>query len=85
MATGGFNDAIDAAGGTGTAEGALLQIGKTMNKVLKLETDVLRISIIKAQGGDGSQLAAQQAKLATNVALDVKNKGKTSKGISFAG
>ena len=85
VAKGGFNDAIAAAGGKNTAAGALLQIGKTKNKVLKLETDVLRLMIKGAQGGDASSLAAQKKKLATNVALDVKSKGKASKAISFAG
>ena len=85
VATGGFNDAIAASGGTGTAAGAVLQIGKIKNKVLKLQTDVLRLQIKGAQGGDASSLAAQQKKLATNVALDVKAKGKASKAISFAG
>ena len=43
--TGGFNDAIAAAGGTGTTAGKALQNGKIKNKVLKLQTDVLRIQI----------------------------------------
>lgn len=85
VATGGFNDAIAAAGGTSTTAGAALQIGKVKNKVLKLQTDVLRIMIEGAQGGDSSSLAAQQAKLKTNVALDVAAKGKKATAISFAG
>lgn len=84
-ATGGFNDAIAAAGGTGTTAGKALQNGKIKNKVLKLQTDVLRIQIEAAQGGDGSQLATQQKKLATNVALDVAAKGQTATAISFSG
>ena len=43
--TGGFNDAIEAAGGTETTAGKALQNGKIKNKVLKLQTDVLRIQI----------------------------------------
>jgi shikimate kinase len=43
--TGGFNDAIAAAGGTATTSGKALQNGKIKNKVLKLQTDVLRIQI----------------------------------------
>jgi hypothetical protein len=43
--TGGFDDAIEAAGGTGTTAGKALQNGKIKNKVLKLQTDVLRIQI----------------------------------------
>jgi hypothetical protein len=55
--------------------------------VLKLQTDVLRIQIEAAQGktGSASELSAQQAKLATNVALDVAAKGQASTAISFAG
>jgi hypothetical protein len=55
--------------------------------VLKLQTDVLRIQIEVAQGNTGSQseLAGQQAKLATNVALDTAAAGETSTAISFTG
>jgi len=85
--TGGFNDAIAAAGGTGTTAGTALQNGKIKNKVLKLQTDVLRIQIEVAQGntGSASELSAQQTKLATNVALDKAAAGQTSTAISFAG
>jgi len=85
--TGGFNDAIAAAGGTGTTAGTALQNGKIKNKVLKLQTDVLRIQIEVAQGNTGSQseLAAQQTKLATNVALDKKAAGQASTSITFTG
>jgi hypothetical protein len=85
--TGGFNDAIATAGGTQTTAGKALQNGKIKNKVLKLQTDVLRIMIEVAQGNDGSQseLATQQAKLATNVALDQAAAGQTSTAISFSG
>jgi len=85
--TGGFDDAITAAGGTGTTAGTALQNGKIKNKVLKLQTDVLRIMIEVAQGNDGSQseLAGQQTKLATNVALDQAAAGQTSTAISFSG
>jgi hypothetical protein len=84
---GGFNDAIAAAGGTNSAAGASLQIGKIKNKVLKLQTDVLRLQIKQAQGDDtvAAQLAQQQTKLATNVALDVKAAGQKSTSIDFAG
>ncbi|TVY64199.1 hypothetical protein LSUE1_G009005, partial [Lachnellula suecica] len=83
-ATGGFNDAIAAASGTAATA---LQNGKIKNKVLKLQTDVLRIQIEVAQGNAaaGSELAAQQTKLATNVALDVKAKGQAATAIDFAG
>ncbi|PMD61639.1 uncharacterized protein K444DRAFT_662662 [Hyaloscypha bicolor E] len=85
--TGGFNDAIAAAGGTGTTAGTALQNGKIKNKVLKLQTDVLRIQIEVAQGNTGSQseLATQQAKLATNVALDKAAAGQSSTAITFSG
>jgi hypothetical protein len=55
--------------------------------VLKLQTDVLRIQIEVAQGNTGSQgeLAGQQAKLASNVALDAKAAGQASTAINFAG
>ncbi|KAH7403138.1 hypothetical protein BKA64DRAFT_641151 [Cadophora sp. MPI-SDFR-AT-0126] len=87
VATGGFNDAIAAAGGQGTTEGKALQVGKIKNKVLKLQTDVLRLQIQAAQGKAGleSQIATQQKKLATNVALDEAAKGQTAKAIDFAG
>jgi len=85
--TGGFNDAIDAAGGTDTTAGQALQVGKIKNKVLKLQTDVLRIMIETAQGDDGSasELAGQQAKLATNVALDEGSAGVVSTAVDFEG
>lgn len=55
VGTGGFNDAIAAAGGTSSSAGAALQIGKIKNKVLKLQTDVLRIQIQTAQGNTASE------------------------------
>jgi hypothetical protein len=87
VAAGGFNDAIAKAGGTGTTAGKALQNGKIKNKVLKLQTDVLRIEIQVAQGNtaSASSLTAQKAKLATNVALDKKAAGQKATGISFAG
>lgn len=59
--TGGFNDAIAAAGEVSSAAGKPLQNGKIKNKVLKLQTDVLRIQIEVAQGNtkSASQLATQ--------------------------
>ncbi|KAH6684014.1 hypothetical protein B0J14DRAFT_693289 [Halenospora varia] len=87
VATGGFNDAIAAAGGQTTTAGKALQNGKIKNKVLKLQTDVLRIQIEVAQGNTaaGSQLTAQQTKLATNVALDKAAAGQAATAISFSG
>lgn len=60
--TGGFDDAIDAAGGTDTPAGSALQVGKIKNKVLKLQTDILRIQIETAQGNTDStsELAGKQ-------------------------
>jgi 1-aminocyclopropane-1-carboxylate deaminase/D-cysteine desulfhydrase-like pyridoxal-dependent ACC family enzyme len=86
-AAGGFNDAIAAAGGTGTTAGTALQNGKIKNKVLKLQTDVLRLLIEQAQGKTGldAQIATQQTKLATNVALDKAANGQSSTAIDFAG
>jgi hypothetical protein len=84
VATGGFNDALEDV--TGAAQTAL-QNGKIKNKVLKLQTDVLRLQIQQAQGKASldAQLAAQQKKLATNVALDVKAAGQASTANDFAG
>lgn len=85
--TGGFNDAIAAAGGTSSTAGKPLQIGKIKNKVLKLQTDVLRVQIEVAQGNTKSQseLAGQMKKLATNVALDQAAAGQASTAIGFTG
>ncbi|KAG8744733.1 hypothetical protein FRC10_009498 [Ceratobasidium sp. 414] len=76
-----FNSAIDAAGGTKTAEGAILQAGKIKNKVLKL-TGLLQIDLIKkAQGATDvdDQIADIQTKLSANIKIDVASKGKQSK------
>lgn len=85
-ATGGFNDAIAAAGASTTA-GKALQNGKIKNKVLKLQTDVLRLQIESAQGKTdlASQLSTQQTKLATNVALDKAAAGQAATAIDFSG
>jgi len=54
---------------------------------LKLQTDVLRLSIKQAQGDTtvAAQLAQQKTKLQTNVDLDTKAKGQKATAISFAG
>lgn len=85
--TGGFNDAIAAAGGTQTTAGTALQNGKIKNKVLKLQTDVLRLQIEQAQGKSGldTELQQQITKLNTNVALDKAAAGQTSQSVSFSG
>ncbi|CAO2652059.1 Nn.00g003420.m01.CDS01 [Neocucurbitaria sp. VM-36] len=84
VATGGFNDALKAVSGDAAVA---LQNGKIKNKVLKLQTDVLRLQIQQAQGKAGleEQIATQQKKLTTNVALDEKAAGQTSTGINFDG
>ncbi|KAH8675646.1 hypothetical protein BX600DRAFT_432208 [Xylariales sp. PMI_506] len=76
-----FNDAIDAASGsTATA----LQNGKIKNKVLKLYLETTGLQIEQAQGKDvASSLAAETTKLNTNIALDKKAAGQTSKSVTF--
>lgn len=83
---GGFNDAIKAAGGTGTAAGKALQNGKIKNKVLKLQLEVLALQIEAAQGkGDAAQLAVEQKKLNNNIKLDKTAAGQASTSVSFKG
>ncbi|KAF2459011.1 hypothetical protein BDY21DRAFT_362514 [Lineolata rhizophorae] len=84
---GGFNEAIDAAGGADSAEGAPLQTGKIKNKVLKLQLEVLALQIEQAQGDDGvaEKLDEEQAKLDTNVALDEEAAGQPSQSVDFDG
>ena len=64
-----------------------MQNGKIKNKVLKLQTDVLRLGIQVAQGNTDkqAQLDGQVVKLNKNVALDVKAAGQASTAIDFAG
>ncbi|KAG9128425.1 hypothetical protein FRC07_012533 [Ceratobasidium sp. 392] len=81
-----FNPAIEAASG---AEATALQNGKIKNKVLKLTAEVqallIKIAQQKAAGKDTSStetsLAAEQKKLANNIAIDKKNAGQASKGV----
>lgn len=82
----GFNEAIKAAGDDTTVTKPL-QVGKIKNKVLKLQTDVLRIKIEVAQGNNdsASELQKQQTKLDTNVALDRKSAGQPSMPVNFVG
>ncbi|KAK4464868.1 hypothetical protein QBC42DRAFT_316920 [Cladorrhinum samala] len=83
---GGFNDAIKAAGGQKTTAGAALQRGKIKNKVLKLQLQVMFLTVEGAQGKDtAKQLAAEQKKLANNVKLDKEAAGKPSTAINFQG
>ncbi|CAK7205519.1 hypothetical protein SEUCBS139899_008295 [Sporothrix eucalyptigena] len=84
--TGGFNDAIDAAGSSTTA-GKALQVGKIKNKVLKLQLEVLGLQIQQAQTGEDNsdKIAAEQTKLNTNIKLDEAAAGQTSQSIDFSG
>ena len=83
---GGFNEAIDAAGGKNTAAGKALQNGKIKNKVLKLQLQVLALQIEAAQGKDtAAKLAAQTKKLNKNVQLDEDAAGQASTSVDFQG
>jgi hypothetical protein len=59
------------------------QNGKIKNKVLKLTAEVLGIQVEAAQGGDDSDLAAEQAKLANNIKLDTTAAGQASTAVPF--
>ncbi|KAK4230545.1 hypothetical protein QBC38DRAFT_356970 [Podospora fimiseda] len=84
--TGGFNEAINTAGGEKTAAGAALQRGKIKNKVLKLQLQVMTLTIEGARGRDtAAKLAEQQKKLAKNVELDQKAAGLPSTAVNFQG
>lgn len=83
---GGFNEAIEAAGGKNTARGRALQNGKIKNKVLKLQLQVLALQIEAARGKDTSEkLAKQLAKLEKNVKQDEDAAGEPSLGVDFQG
>jgi len=45
----------------------------------------LAIQIDAAQGGDGSDLVAEQTKLSNNIKLDTAASGETSTAVSFTG
>lgn len=77
-----FNSAIAAASSTAAKP---LEVGKIKNKVLKLRTFEMLVTVQIAQGATnlGAQLTDIQTKLATNVKLDQGSKGATSKGVSF--
>ncbi|KFZ19224.1 hypothetical protein V501_00769 [Pseudogymnoascus sp. VKM F-4519 (FW-2642)] len=74
---GAFNPAVAAATG---AEKVAIQNGKIKNKVLKLSAAVLALQIQEAQGDSSvaTKLAAEQKKLANNIALDTKAAGQDS-------
>ena len=83
---GGFNDAIDAAGGKNSAAGKPLQIGKIKNKVLKLALEVMALQIEQAQGEDNAaKITEEQTKLNNNIKLDADAKGQKSQSVNFQG
>ncbi|CAI4216273.1 unnamed protein product [Parascedosporium putredinis] len=83
---GGFNEAIEAAGGKNTEEGARLQVGKIKNKVLKLELFSLLLEIEQAQGQDRTEdIADKQKKLANNIKIDEDAAGDASQSVDFQG
>jgi preprotein translocase subunit SecF len=84
---GGFNDAIDAAGGTSSAAGQPLQVGKIKNKVLKLQLEVLALQIDQAQSGkdNSAKIAAEQTKLNNNIKIDAAADGEPSQSVDFQG
>ena len=85
VGTGGFNDAI-AAAGKSTAAGKALQNGKIKNKVLKLQLEVLSLQIDGAQGKDTTaKVAAETKKLNNNIALDKAAAGQASTPVDFTG
>ncbi|KAF1952351.1 hypothetical protein CC80DRAFT_422563 [Byssothecium circinans] len=75
---GGFNDQIAA-----DSANDALAVGKTKNKVLKLQLEVMDLMISQAQGKDeADKIAVEQKKLDTNIAADKKNAGKTSADVT---
>jgi preprotein translocase subunit SecF len=84
---GGFNEAIDAAGGKSSAAGKPLQVGKIKNKVEKLYLEVLALQIQQAQSGkdNAAKIAEEQTKLDNNIKLDTAAKGQESQSVDFQG
>ncbi|KAK3329406.1 hypothetical protein B0H66DRAFT_23425 [Apodospora peruviana] len=83
---GGFNEAIEAAGGTKTAAGKVLQVGKIKNKVLKLKLFSLALQIDQAQGKDtADKLAETLTKLNNNIKQDEAAAGQPSQSVDFQG
>ncbi|KAH8657872.1 hypothetical protein BX600DRAFT_514415 [Xylariales sp. PMI_506] len=80
-----YVDAIAAATGD---EAAALQVGLIKNKVLKLQTFVMELTIQLAQGkrnqkAGTAELASVQALLNTNIANDQKSAGQASQSVAF--
>ncbi|EFX02835.1 hypothetical protein CMQ_2764 [Grosmannia clavigera kw1407] len=84
--TGGFNDAISAAGKS-TAAGKALQVGKIKNKVLKLQLEVTGLQIQQAQTGTAksADISQDTNNLNNNISLDKAAAGQTSQSIDFSG
>ncbi|CAG8981799.1 hypothetical protein HYALB_00004742 [Hymenoscyphus albidus] len=78
----GFNKALEGATGD---EKVAIQNGKIKNKVLKLTAEVLALQVENAQGNEKGDVAAEQKKLANNIALDTKAKGGASTAVPFDG
>ncbi|OLN88529.1 hypothetical protein CCHL11_01930 [Colletotrichum chlorophyti] len=79
---GGFNDAIAKASG---ADADALDVGKTKNKVLKLQLEVLALQVQQAQGANNqAKIDAEQKKLDNNISKDKANAGKPSKSVAFS-
>ncbi|ETS85820.1 hypothetical protein PFICI_03845 [Pestalotiopsis fici W106-1] len=78
-----FNTAIGPTA-SGTDEAAL-EVGKIKNKVLKLRTFEMLVTVQMAQGATdkAAQLADIQAKLKTNVGIDSASAGDASQSVSF--
>lgn len=78
-----FNTAIGPS--AGGADEASLAVGKIKNKVLKLRTFEMLVTVQMAQGATdkAAQLADIQAKLKTNVGIDQLSAGDASQSVSF--
>ena len=79
-----FNSAVSAASGDAATA---LQNGKTKNKVLMLQLEVLGLQIKQAQSDNSvaSQITEEQTKLTTNINLDKKAAGQASQSVQFTG
>ncbi|KAI1494039.1 hypothetical protein F5X96DRAFT_53583 [Biscogniauxia mediterranea] len=85
--TGGFNDAIKAAGSGSNSSADALSVGKIKNKVLKLKLEVLGLQIDQAinDKDNSAKIAAETTKLNKNVQLDQDAAGQASQSVDFSG
>ncbi|KAI0599233.1 hypothetical protein F4775DRAFT_552026 [Biscogniauxia sp. FL1348] len=85
--TGGFNDAIKAAGSGSSNSSSALSVGKIKNKVLKLKLEVLGLQIDQAINGkdNSAKITAETTKLNKNVQLDKDAAGQASQSVDFSG